>query len=103
VDRNRLEKAEWSDWGSRAVWNIPSVRANVLHEAQFPKELPRRVIKLLSAPGELVLDPFVGTGTTAVAAIEGRRKYLGFELIPEYADIARARCKGTQPTSSNDT
>ena len=40
IDRSRLNRDEWSEWGSRAVWNIPSVRANIEHEAQFPIELP---------------------------------------------------------------
>ena len=54
IDRDRLDRAEWSEWGSRGVWHIPSVRANVEHEAQFPDELARRVIRIFSAPGDLV-------------------------------------------------
>ena len=54
VDRTRLTRAEWSEWGSRGVWHIPSVRANVEHEAQFPEELPRRVIRIFTAPGDMV-------------------------------------------------
>ena len=96
VDRERLDRWEWADWGSRGVWNIPSVRANIEHEAQFPEELARRVIRLFSAPGDLVLDPFAGSGTTtAVAAAEGRR-YLGFELMPKYAELATRRLRGVQ-------
>jgi len=93
VDRSRLSKDEWSEWGSRGVWNIPSVRANVEHEAQFPVELPRRVIRLFSAPGDLVLDCFVGSGTTAVAAIQEGRSYLGIELLADYAKLAHNRCR----------
>ncbi|HRF97887.1 MAG TPA: DNA methyltransferase, partial [Aggregatilineales bacterium] len=52
VDRNKLSREEWSKWGSRAVWHIPSVRANDDHEAKFPLELARRVIKLFSAKGD---------------------------------------------------
>ncbi|MBV9596562.1 MAG: site-specific DNA-methyltransferase [Chloroflexi bacterium] len=95
VDRARLKRQEWADWGSRAVWSIPSVRSNDDHEAQFPIELPRRVIRLFSAPGELVLDPFVGSGTTALAAIEQRRHYLGFDLEPDYAALASRRTTHT--------
>lgn len=89
VDRTRLRPDEWREWGSRGVWSIPSVRANDDHEAKFPVELPRRLIRLLSDPGDLVLDPFVGSGTTAVAAIELGRRYLGFELMPQYVELAR--------------
>jgi DNA modification methylase len=89
VDRKRLTASEWRDWGSRGVWEIPSVRTNDDHEAKFPVELPRRLIRLLSDPGDLVLDPFIGSGTTAVAAIELSRRFIGFELLPRYAALAR--------------
>ena len=96
VDRNRLTAEEWSSWGSRSVWRIPSVRANQEHEAQFPLELPRRVIKLLSAQDSLVLDCFAGSGTTAVAAIQEGRRYMGFDLLPTYAELARRNCREAQ-------
>ncbi len=89
IDRSRLDRNEWSEWGSRAVWNIPSVRANIGHEAQFPIELPRRVIRLLSAPSDLVLDCFIGSGTTAQAAVAEGRRYLGIESVPRYVKMAR--------------
>lgn len=89
VDRNKLTRDEWREWGSRGVWEIPSVRANDNHEAKFPVELPRRVIKLFSFPGDTVLDCFMGSGTTAVAAIEEGRDYLGIELMEEYVEEAR--------------
>lgn len=93
IDRNRLNRAEWSEWGSRGVWNIPSVRANSGHEAQFPLELPRRVIRIFSAPGDLVIDPFAGTGTTALAALQENRRYMGADIMPEYADMANAQIR----------
>ena len=96
IDRDRLDRAEWSEWGSRGVWHIPSVRANVDHEAQFPDELARRVIRIFSAPGDLVLDPFVGSGTTAVVAISEGRRYLGIDLLPHYAELASERCLNAQ-------
>jgi len=93
VDRSRLTREEWREWGSRAVWRIPSVGRNDDHEAKFPRELARRVIRLFSQPGDLVLDPFVGSGTTAaVAASEGRR-YLGFDIVKDYVQLARANCR----------
>jgi DNA modification methylase len=92
VDRRRLSPSEWAKWGSRAVWSIPSVRANDDHEAKFPIELPRRLIRMLSAPKETILDCFIGSGTTAVAAIETDRRYLGIELRSDYAALARSAC-----------
>lgn len=89
VDRHRIGRQDWIEWGSRAVWNIPSVRSNNDHEAKFPIELPRRVIKLLSDPGETILDCFMGSGTTAIAAIRESRNFIGIELLPEYADMAQ--------------
>lgn len=96
VDRQRLSSAEWAEWGSRAVWSIPSVRANDDHEAKFPLELPRRVIRLLTAPGDTVLDCFVGSGTTAVAAIETGRHYVGIEKDATYVKMARAACRAVR-------
>ena len=89
IDRGRLSRQEWKDWGSRGVWHIPSVRANDDHEAKFPLELPRRVIRLLTDPGDIVLDCFVGSGTTGVAAaLEGRR-FIGIDKDPRYVELAR--------------
>lgn len=89
VDRQRLTPEEWTSWGSRAVWKIQSVRENDDHEAKFPIELPRRLIRLLTSEGDLVLDPFVGSGTTLTASIELERRFLGIELLPQYAKLAR--------------
>ena len=100
IDRGRLTKSEWGEWGSRAVWRIPSVRANAEHEAQFPVELAARVIKIFSARGDLVLDCFMGSGTTSVAAIEQRRRYIGIELTPRYHALARRRCAAAREALS---
>ncbi len=89
VDRARLSAREWKEWGSRAVWTIPSVRANDDHEAKFPVELPRRAIRLLTAPGDIVLDCFLGSGTTALAAIRERRRFIGIEKDARYVALAR--------------
>ena len=93
VDRTRLTSEEWANWGSRAVWFFPSVRANDDHEAKFPLELPRRVIQLLTKPDDLVLDCFVGSGTTAVAAIMEGRRYIGIDNQEQYVQMAAKACK----------
>lgn len=90
VDRNRLTKKEWREWGSRGVRHIPSVRTNDDHEAKFSLELPRRFIQLLTEPDEIVLDCFMGSGTTAMAAIRQHRKFIGIELIEEYVKLAQS-------------
>lgn len=93
VDRTRLQAHEWSEWGSRGVWSFPSVRTNGDHEAKFPLELPTRLIRLLTDPGELVLDPFMGSGTTGVAAVTQKRDFLGFELLADYVGLANDNCQ----------
>lgn len=91
-DRSRLSPREWAEWGSRGVWSIPSVRANDDHPAKFPLELAERVVRLFSSPNDLVLDPFVGSGTTAMAAMKHGRRYLGLDLYPEYVSLAERNC-----------
>lgn len=93
VDRSRLSPQEWAEWGSRGVWFIPSVRANNDHEAKFPVELPSRLIRLLTAPGDTVLDCFIGSGTTAVAAVRLGRHFMGFELVDKYYHLACKACE----------
>ena len=88
VDRARLRKEEWTEWGSRAVWNIRSVPRNDDHEAKFPLELPRRIIKLFSEENDTVLDCFMGSGTSAMAAILENRHYIGIEKEKKYVQLA---------------
>jgi DNA modification methylase len=74
------------------VWEIPAESARrVGHPAPFPVELPARLIDLYTYRGDLVLDPFIGSGTTAIAAVRSGRHYAGYETDPAYADSARAR------------
>ena len=74
------------------VWEIPSESATrVGHPAPFPVALPRRLIELYTYEGDLVLDPYIGSGTTAVAAAETRRHYVGFDTEPDYVQLARQR------------
>ncbi len=91
VDRSRLTKDEWKHWGSRGVWTFASVRVNDDHEAKFPIELPWRTIRLLTDPGDVVLDCFMGSGTTACAAIREGRQYIGVEIQKHYVELARSR------------
>lgn len=95
-DRTRLDDSEWGEWGSRGVWNIHSVRRNNRHEAEFPEELARRVILLFSPKNGLVLDPFVGSGTTTVVAKQQNRKYIGIDIKQKYTRMARSRTNGCQ-------
>ena len=91
VKRSRLSREEWVTWGSRGVWSIPSVRANDRHEAEFPEALADRVIRLLSSPDDLVIDPFCGSGTTCVVAKRLGRHWCGIDLLKEYCELAEER------------
>lgn len=79
------------------VWDIPNVKANHIektgHPCQFPVALPQRLIKALTPQNGLVLDPFMGSGTTGVAAIIEGRRFTGSEIIDSYYQIAVARLK----------
>lgn len=74
------------------VWEIPAESATrVGHPAPFPVELPARLIDLYTYRGDLVLDPFSGSGTTAVAALRAGRHYAGYDLDPKYVETAERR------------
>ena len=74
------------------IWHIsPASATRVGHPAPFPVELPQRLIELYTYCGDLVLDPFIGSGTTAVAAIRTDRHYVGVDTDPAYLRIARQR------------
>ena len=74
------------------VWEIPPERASrVGHPAPFPVALPERLIHMNTYVGDLVLDPFVGSGSTAVAAVRTGRSYIGYDTEPEYVEVARRR------------
>ncbi len=76
------------------LWEIDAESARrVNHPAPFPVELPQRLIKLYTYEGDLVLDPFMGSGTTLVAALEEGRRAVGYDLEPRYVEIARERIR----------
>jgi len=88
INRARLTSYEWKKWGYRQIWEIGSVRRNDDHPAKFPEELARRVIKLYTDPDDLVLDPFLGSGTTIIAASRMKRRYIGIERDVAYYNLA---------------
>ena len=94
MGRDRLTADEWASWGSRGLWSIRSVSRNNRHEAEFPEELAGRVIRLFSPLGGVVLDPFVGTGTTTAVAKKLGRQWLGIDIAPRYTRMAKRRTDG---------
>ncbi|HSV01818.1 MAG TPA: site-specific DNA-methyltransferase [Phenylobacterium sp.] len=90
-EKSVLSKEEWREY-TKTVWSIANV-SHPDHPAVFPLEIPHRLVKLFSFWGETVLDPFGGTGSTAVAAQKLGRKAVCIEQNAAYADIIRARVK----------
>ena len=88
-----IDKEEFMD-STLSIWNIlPAKAKKVGHPAPFPEELVDRFINLYSYKKELILDPFMGSGTTALAAINSDRKYVGYEVNKEYCELAAIRIK----------
>jgi modification methylase len=89
-ERSRLSKQERSAW-FRGVWDDLRPDRQQGHVAMFPVELPARLIRMYSFWGETVLDPFLGSGTTAQAAAEAGRNSVGYELNEEFERLIRGR------------
>lgn len=93
-EKSKLTQKEWADWAINSFWEMQPAKAKSEgHPAPFPKELPHRLIKLYSFYGDTVLDPFMGTGTTAEAAIELGRNAIGYEINPEYKELIDNKLK----------
>ncbi|EME68142.1 m4C-methyltransferase [Paramagnetospirillum caucaseum] len=91
----RMTKEEFKA-ATLSIWDIPAQRRTrkvASHPAPFPVELPRRLIKLLTGANDLILDPFTGTGTTALAAYELGNHFVGFELEPHWVQFAWQRLR----------
>lgn len=87
-EKSKLTTEEWQKWAINSIWEMQPAKAKAEgHPAPFPKELPTRLIKLYSFWGDTILDPFAGTGTTLLAALELGRKSIGFELNPDYIKL----------------
>ena len=79
---------------TKSIWGFPTISAKKLgHPAPYPIELPARFIQLYTYSDDVVLDPFIGSGTTALAATQSRRSYVGYEISKEYITLAGKRLK----------
>ena len=89
--KSTIEKDEFME-STLSIWNVNPARAKKIgHPAPFPVELAERFINLYSYEKDLILDPFIGSGTTALAASKLKRSYIGYEVNAEYCKLAEKR------------
>ena len=89
--KSTIKKDEFLEF-TRSVWAFaPQSAKQVGHPAPFPEELPRRAIELYTFSGEVVLDPFMGTGSAALAAVKNGRHFVGYDVSSDYLELARQR------------
>lgn len=80
---------------TKSVWTFSAESARKIgHPAPFPVELPLRLIKLYTFEDDVVLDPFMGSGQTAIAALKASRHYVGYDISKKYVNLAQKRIKG---------
>lgn len=103
-EASRLAHADWLEW-TRSVWGFKATESTAktgLHPAQFSAVLPRRLVRLYSFVGELVLDPFVGMGTTLHEAWRAGRRSLGVDVNPDFVQLVRQRVDSGFPERQDD-
>jgi site-specific DNA-methyltransferase (adenine-specific) len=89
--RDTISHDDFIQW-TQSVWKFPAVNAKKIgHPAPFPVELPHRLINLYSYEGDVVLDPFCGSGSTCIAAIRNNRRYIGYDIKEEYIELSNRR------------
>ena len=98
---NTIDRDEFLEY-NKSVWNFSAESARKIgHPAPFPVELPRRLIQLYTFEHEVVLDPFMGSGQTAIAANMSGRHYIGYETDPHYVNLAVQRIQEHLHASSS--
>ena len=91
--KSTISKEEFLEF-TKSVWTFAAEPAKkVGHPAPFPIELPYRLIQLYTFEGEIVLDPFMGSGQTAIASVKSQRHYIGYDINEEYVKLAERRIK----------
>jgi DNA modification methylase len=91
--KDTIDKEQFLEF-TKSIWTFPAESAKKIgHPAPFPVELPYRLIQLYTFEGDVVLDPFMGSGQTAIAAIKSNRNYIGYEIDPEYVELANKRIR----------
>ena len=85
---NTITKEQFMEW-TKSIWTMNAESARRIgHPAPFPEELPYRLIQLYSFKDDIILDPFIGSGTTAISALKSERKFIGYDISEEYINLA---------------
>lgn len=88
---NTISKKDFIEW-TKSIWTMNAESAKRIgHPAPFPEELPYRLIQLYSFKDDIILDPFIGSGTTAVSALKSNRNFIGYDTNKEYVLLAKRR------------
>jgi site-specific DNA-methyltransferase (adenine-specific) len=88
---NTISREAFLEW-TKSIWTFPAVSAKSIgHPAPFPEELPHRLIQLYTFEGDVVLDPFCGSGSTCLTALKDGRHYIGYDNEEEYVKLAKQR------------
>jgi len=88
---NSISKEQFIEW-TKSIWTMNAESARRIgHPAPFPEELPFRLMQLYSFKSDIILDPFMGSGTTALSAIKSERKFVGYDISKEYVALAEKR------------
>jgi modification methylase len=88
---NTISKEQFMEW-TKSIWTMNAESARRIgHPAPFPEELPNRLIQLYSYTNDIILDPFIGSGTTAISALKTGRKYVGYDISKDYINLANHR------------
>jgi len=88
---NSISKAQFMEW-TKSIWTMNAESAKRIgHPAPFPEELPYRLIQLFSFKNDIILDPFMGSGTTAVSAVKSERYFIGYDNNQDYITLSKNR------------
>lgn len=89
--KNTITKKQFMEW-TKSIWTFnPESAKKIGHPAPFPEELPFRLIQLYSFKNDIILDPFIGSGTSGLVALKCNRKYIGYEINKDYITLAKER------------
>ena len=89
--QSTIRKEDFMEW-TKSVWVMKAESAKKIgHPAPFPEELPYRLIQLYSFQNDIILDPFMGSGTTAISSLKSNRYFIGYEIEPAYVELCNRR------------